>query len=87
MDLGVISRLRRKAAVAAGDHALSSHQFSKTADSLGDQLWMLNDVAAVSDHAGNQYFSFRQLDVFSDPVLVLMAGIGRLEGISAGVHF
>jgi hypothetical protein len=87
MDLGVVSRLRRKAAVAARNHALSSDPFSKTDDSLGNQLWVLNDVAAVGDHAGNQYFSFGQLDVFPYPVLVLMTGICRLEGISAGVYF
>ena len=54
-------------------------------DAVGDQLGMLDHVGGVTDHARDEHLALRQLDVLPDAPLVLVAHVGRLEGVRAGV--
>ncbi len=54
MNFWFVSRLRREAAVSAGDDVFPPDQFGVTHNPLGDQFGMLDDIATVGDHAGDQ---------------------------------
>ncbi len=47
---------------------------------------MLDEIAVVADDAGNKNLAVGKFDFFPDTPLVIVAGIGRLNGISAGAH-
>src|ERR1700728_1117731 len=51
---------------------------------LGNKLGMFDQDGRMRDNAGDQNLAVRQLDVLPDLPFVLMARIGRLEGIGAG---
>src|SRR5437764_7215994 len=85
VHLGAIERLRREAAIGGGDDVLATHELRVAHDALGDQLGMLHDVAGVGDHAGADHFAFGNLDALEQVILVLVARIGRLEAVGAGV--
>src|SRR4030095_4531373 len=44
---------------------------------------MFNEVAIVSGNSGNQYLAVRKFGLLPNPPLMLMARIGRLDGVSA----
>src|SRR5919106_3324062 len=48
------------AAVGAGDDIFASHDFSVTHQAIRDRLGMFDEIAVVTDHAGNKNFSVRQ---------------------------
>ena len=85
VDLGVVRRLRREAAVGAGDDVLAADELGVADDALGDQLGVLDDVAGVGDDAGDSILPAGSLTRLPDVVLVLVARVGGLEGERAGV--
>ena len=76
-----------EAAVAARYHGLPSHQTSVADDALGYQLRVLDKVGGGVHHSGDENLSVGQLDVFKDVPLVLVPGIGPLEGNGIGLRF
>jgi len=46
---------------------------------------MLDDVAGMGDHAGNQDLALGHFDALEQMILVLVARIGRLEAVGAGI--
>ena len=87
MHFGVVQRLRGEPAVGAGDDVLPSDKTGKADDALSDELGMFHDVAGVSNNARNQDFTPGDFDAFKQVIFVLVARIGRLETVGAGVDF
>src|SRR6516162_1172140 len=85
MDLGTVEGLGREAAIGARDHVLATDQLRKAQEPLGDELGMLDDIAGVSDDAGNEHLAFRDFDALKEVVLVLVPRIGGLEAERPGV--
>ena len=48
---------------------------------------MLDDIAAMGDHSGDQDFTGRQFCSFPDMILMLVARVGGFESVGAGVYF
>src|SRR5881397_1336106 len=84
-DLGVADA-RPEAAVRARDHVLAPDQAGVPHDPLGDELRVLDEVAGVADHAGDEDLAARQLDVFPHAPLVLVAWVGRFERVGLRAH-
>ena len=63
VNFGAVSCLRRKAAVASGDHIFSADKFGVARDAFSDELRMLDDIARVGDDSRDQHFAFRQFTV------------------------
>jgi hypothetical protein len=74
-----------EAAIGAGDDILAADDPRETADPFGDQFFMLDDVRGVGDDAGDQHLALGQLHMLPDAPFVLVARIGRLKGIGAGI--
>ena len=53
---------------------------------LRDELGVLDDVRVVGHDTGDQLLALRQLDVLPHPPLVLVARVGVLDRVVAGVH-
>ena len=85
VHLGAVERLRREAAVGAGHDVLAADELGEAHDPLGDQLGMLDDVAGVGDDAGAEHLALRHLHALEQMILVLVARIGGLEAVAAGV--
>ncbi len=85
MDLGVVAGLRRESAIGAGDDVVAPDQLGPAHQPFGDQLRMFHDVDRVRDDAGHDRLALGQLDAFEHVVIVLVARIGGLEGIDAGI--
>src|SRR6266851_379698 len=68
-------------AVARGDDTLAADQAGETADALGHQLGMLDDVGGMAHHAGQDQLVVWQLGLLPHRPLVLVAHIARFEGI------
>src|SRR5580704_1585206 len=47
---------------------------------------MLDNVARVSDHSGNEHFAVWELDVLPDMVLMLVARVGGFKRVRARVY-
>src|SRR5207248_2205633 len=58
----------------------------KPADALGDQLGMLDQNRRMADHAGDEALVPRKLRALPHLPFVLMARIGRFEGVGAGAN-
>ena len=69
---------------APGDDVLAADHAGEPLDPLGDQFGVLDQHGGVADHAGDQHLALGQLHVLPHPPLVLVAGVGRLEGVGAG---
>ena len=74
-----------EAAVRAGQHVLGADQARRALEALGDQLRVLDDVGGVADHARREQLAVGQLDVLPDAPLVLVARVGVLVEVGAGV--
>ena len=48
---------------------------------------MFDDIAAMSDHSGDQDLAVRQFRSFPDMILMLVARVGGFEGVGAGIYF
>src|SRR4030095_8240031 len=72
--------------VGAGNDRIASDEASEAADAIGDELGMLDDVGGVADDAGDEDLAGRQLDVFPDSPLVLVAHVAGFEGVRLAVH-
>src|SRR3984885_9837251 len=59
-----------EAAIRSPDHVVAANQLGKTDQALSDQFGVLNHIGGVSDHARNELFAFRQLDVLPDAPLM-----------------
>src|SRR6266849_4274323 len=66
---------RPEAAVRPGDHVLASDQTGVPDDPLGDELRVLDEIARVADHAGDQDLAVRKLHVFPHAPFVLVARV------------
>src|SRR5262249_10545618 len=69
------------AAVRAGDDVLFAHALRVLDDAVRHQLRVLHHVAAVAADAGDEDLAIRQLDVAPDLPLVLVAWVGRFDGV------
>ena len=56
----------------------AADNFRKPDNSIGDQVWMLNKVGGVTDHARNQKLVVGQLRLFPYLPLVFVAHIAHL---------
>jgi len=73
------SHRRAIAVVGTGNDALATHQRCVPADSLGDQLPMLDVVGLKLEHPRNEDLALRETDALKEPPLVRVPRIGRLE--------
>src|SRR5262245_37928208 len=85
VDVRLASRLRRKTAVSASNHALSPDSPRKAHDALCDQLRVLHQIGRVGDDAGDNRLALWQSHLLPDVVLVLVTRVGRLERVGASV--
>ena len=72
----VTSRGRGKATIVGGDHSLAAEHTGETRDALRDELGMFDEGHAVGHDAGHQEHIVRQLHVFPNLPLVLVARVG-----------
>ena len=86
VHLGLVRRTRREAAVGAGDDPLLADDVGVADDVLGDQVFVLDVVVGVPDQARDQHLVVGELGLLPDLVLVLVARVGDLERVGAGVH-
>ena len=75
-----------EAAVRAGDDVLAPDQCSEPHDPVGDQARVLDRGDVVSDDAGDQDLPVPELRRLPDAPLVLVARVGRLDRVRAGLH-
>jgi hypothetical protein len=75
----LIEHALSKSAVGAADHAFTADQPSETHQALRHELRMLDDIGRMGDHAGNEQPPRRQLGLFPNTPLVLVARIGHLQ--------
>src|SRR5262245_23658816 len=73
-------------AVGSRYYVFASHSLGKIANSARDQFWMLDDVCRVAHDARHDHLSGRQVDVFPDSPLVLVAHVARLETVHLRAH-
>src|SRR5207248_6113310 len=86
VDLGVVRRLGRKAAIGARYDVLAADDAGEAGQALGYQLGVLHDVATVRNRAWQEELFGRELDPLPDVVLVLVTRVRRLERVRASVH-
>src|SRR6202044_2982281 len=82
-DFGVDGHERGEggeAAVGAGDHVLPADEAGVADQALGDQFRVLDVVGGGVEHAGDEDLAVGQGDVLEDLPLVLVPGVGALEG-------
>ena len=72
--------------IRAGDHILAADQLGVADETLGDEIGMLDKIAAMADNAGNQCCVFGQLYVLKDAPFMLVAGIRCLDRVAADLH-
>src|SRR5256885_561276 len=73
---------RSETAVRPRDHVLAPDEPRVLHEALGHELGVLDEVAGVTDDAGNEDLAGRQLDVLPYAPLVVVARIRRLDGIA-----
>src|SRR5579862_3325993 len=72
-------------AIGAGQHVLAADETGIAHQPLGHQIGVLDEVGAVADNAGNEDRAVGQLDLLEDAPFVLVARVGGLDRIAAGV--
>src|SRR5262249_1678800 len=85
VDFRLCGGLRGEAAVASGDDVLPSYEGSIFHQAISHRLRMFLKVGGMRDDSGNQHLPLGQLDALPDAPLMVMARIGRLEGVGASV--
>src|SRR5215470_17946905 len=70
---------RAESAVGPGDHVLAADQPRVTADALGHQLGVLDEVGGRIEHARDQHLVFGWLDALEHLPLVRVARVRSLE--------
>ncbi len=78
---------RADAAIGTGDDIFLADDLGVTHQAIGDRPWMFDEIAVVADDAGHEHLAIRQLHLFPDAPLMIVAGIGRLDGIGARFNF
>src|SRR5262245_23100620 len=73
--------------IGTSDDVLSPDEARKQGDAISDEFGMLDDVARMTDNAGNQNLAARQLHFFPKFPFMLVPRVGCLDGIRAGFHF
>src|ERR1700760_4855254 len=76
---------RLEAAIVAEEHVLAAGDLRPALHAVGDELGMLDHHVGMRDRAGDEDLAGRQLDTLEQMEFVLVARIGRLEGIGAGL--
>jgi hypothetical protein len=74
-----------EAAVGSGQHVLAPHDVGQPDEALGDEVGVLDDVGVVGDDTRDELLALRKRHVLPHPPLVLVAGVGLLHGVVAGV--
>lgn len=77
---------RPEPAVGPAPHVFPSDQIRIAHQPLGHQVRMLDEVGAVTNHAGDQGGSFGKLRLLKDISLMFMAWIRCLDRKTAGIH-
>jgi hypothetical protein len=85
VHFGVVQRLRREPTIRAGDDVLPPDQTRETDDPLGNEFGMFHDVAGMSNDARDQDAILGPFDALKQVIFVLVARIGSLEAVGAGV--
>ena len=74
-----------EAAIGAGDNVFAADDLRVAHDAVGDDLRMLDDIGGMTDDAGNEQLSVRQLDVLPHAPFVLVADVTRFDRIGTGI--
>ena len=74
-----------EAAIGAGDNVFAADDLRVAHDAVGDDLLMLDDIGGMTDDAGNEQLSVRQLDVLPHAPFVLVADVTRFDRIGTGI--
>ncbi len=77
---------RADPAIGAGEHVFAADQPGIAHQPLGDEIGMLDEIGAMADDAGDQGGARRQFRLLEDAPLMLVAGIGGLDGEAARLH-
>src|ERR1700686_4101270 len=72
-------------AIGAAADVFAPDRLGEAADALGDQFRVLDDVRGMGDDPGDDRLALGQPHLGPDLPLVLVARVGGLEGIGAGV--
>jgi hypothetical protein len=64
MHLGPVTRLRGESAIGSCDYIVGADKTREADKTFGDPLQMLDDIARMRDHAGNQDFTFGKTNPF-----------------------
>ena len=75
-----------KTAICARDDVFAANQLRITHDSIGYDLWMLDDVGGVANHARNEQLAVRQLRVLPHAPFVLMPDVAGLYRVRTGIY-
>ena len=75
-----------EAAIGAGLYILAPDQLGVAHQPFGDEVGVLDKVGAVADDARNKCCAVGQLYVLEHPPFVLMARIGRLDGVTSSIN-
>ena len=75
-----------EAAIGASEDVFATDQFRVTDQSLGHQVWILDEIGAMADDAGNQGGTLGQLHVLEHPPFVFMAWVGGFDRKASGIH-
>src|SRR6185295_3376075 len=78
---------RAYAAIRAGDNVFLADDLGVTHQAVGDGARMFDEVAVMANDAGHEYLAVGQLHVLPNTPLVIVAGVGRLDRVSARLHF
>src|SRR5579885_757778 len=84
-DRGMAHALAQPA-VGPADHVLAPHQPREADQPLGHQLRVLDEVAGVAHHTGDEQLALREPHVLPDPPLMLVARVRRLDRVGLGGH-
>jgi hypothetical protein len=75
-----------EAAIRSGDYVLVAEQLGESLNPLRYEFRVFHNVRRMRDYAGNQDFSFRQLDRFPQGVFVLVPRVGCFDQVSLRLH-
>src|SRR6202140_2478006 len=82
----ILVQPRAQSAIGASDHVRAPDRFGEVADSLRDELGMLDEVGGVADHARHDDLAGGQLDVLPQRPFVLVTHIAGFETAGLPAH-
>src|SRR6516162_4339483 len=74
-----------QAAIRASDDIFPADDLRVAHDSIGYDLWMLDDVGGMADHAWNEQFAVGQLPLPPHTPFVLVSDVARLHRVRTSI--